>query len=533
MLSTEDYGLFQIRITVVVCVMALFNGVGLFLSSIFAVYTPPHRCYVAEIDSNLYPAPCDLRDNNNSMIGEYIPTQWDETSQTTVVSKCSHYDWSKPNATREAVACDKGWKYCRKNEVYTATVEFDLVCDKAWLVPLIPCCLMLGNMIGDISGGMFSDRYGRRLTIIIGWILFSCSITLMAVTPVWVGIHILTFVQGLASTFRTSAGLVLLSEISPSRHRYKVSIINVASIALGGMFLPLIAYLVPNWRFMTTVVAILQLSVVAPSFLVLRNSLKWLLENQKYQEARSVLVESSRLNQVKLNHDDLENLQWGRRQGTDDDRKEPPQPPRANRRFSYVDFAHITFLRKRVLILSLAWFASSMPYYGLSLNTRNLEGNRFLIFLGVTAIELPGHLLAYVVLRKMGSRNTFMILAGLCGTTLLITPLVQQASKLRLIVCNMIGKLFASGCFSLLYTFTGELFPTLLRTQSYGICSFAARCAGVIVPYLLYLGNHIHGLPYLVMGCLMIGAVLLMCFLPSTKSLTLPDTIEEAKLQDY
>jgi len=40
-----------------------------------------------------------------------------------------------------------------------------------------------------------------------------------------------------------------------------------------------------------------------------------------------------------------------------------------------------------------------------------------------------------------------------------------------------------------IYIFTGDFFPTLLRNQAYGAASFSGRIGGILIPYVLYLGK--------------------------------------------
>ncbi len=48
----------------------------------------------------------------------------------------------------------------------------------------------------------------------------------------------------------------------------------------------------------------------------------------------------------------------------------------------------------------------------------------------------------------------------------------------------MIGKFFISISFAVIYVFTAELYPTLLRSTGVSTGSFCARIGGVIAPYI-------------------------------------------------
>jgi len=57
------------------------------------------------------------------------------------------------------------------------------------------------------------------------------------------------------------------------------------------------------------------------------------------------------------------------------------------------------------------------------------------------------------------------------------------------IICSMTGKFFISISFVMIYLFTGDFFPTLVRNQAYGAASFSGRIGGIVTPYFLYLGR--------------------------------------------
>jgi len=48
----------------------------------------------------------------------------------------------------------------------------------------------------------------------------------------------------------------------------------------------------------------------------------------------------------------------------------------------------------------------------------------------------------------------------------------------------MVGKVGASGGFSMAYVYTAELFPTVIRNAGMGSSSAIARVGGMIAPYI-------------------------------------------------
>lgn len=53
----------------------------------------------------------------------------------------------------------------------------------------------------------------------------------------------------------------------------------------------------------------------------------------------------------------------------------------------------------------------------------------------------------------------------------------------------MLGKFGVTSAFAMLYVFTAELYPTLVRNMAVGIASMASRVGSIIAPYFVYLGE--------------------------------------------
>ena len=53
----------------------------------------------------------------------------------------------------------------------------------------------------------------------------------------------------------------------------------------------------------------------------------------------------------------------------------------------------------------------------------------------------------------------------------------------------MLGKFGITSAFAMLYVFTAELYPTLVRNMAVGVASMASRVGSIIAPYFVYLGE--------------------------------------------
>lgn len=60
----------------------------------------------------------------------------------------------------------------------------------------------------------------------------------------------------------------------------------------------------------------------------------------------------------------------------------------------------------------------------------------------------------------------------------------------------MTGKFGFTMAFSIVYIYTAEIYPTVLRNVGMGMCSSAARIGSIIAPYVIYLGKFVLIFPF-------------------------------------
>jgi len=85
------------------------------------------------------------------------------------------------------------------------------------------------------------------------------------------------------------------------------------------------------------------------------------------------------------------------------------------RSYGISDLFRTPVLRSRAINVAFNWFANSIVYYGLSLNTGNLPGNPYLVLFLIGLAEIPGYLLVIGLVDITGRRSlcsTLMLLGG-------------------------------------------------------------------------------------------------------------------------
>ena len=117
------------------------------------------------------------------------------------------------------------------------------------------------------------------------------------------------------------------------------------------------------------------------------------------------------------------------------------------------------------------------------------------------------------------------------------TPGKERRQLHRLILSNksflkiflsLIGKFGASASFAIVYVYTAEMFPTVIRNQAVGTCSLVARIGGILCLLLDLLKVYWLPAPVFIMGVVATTAGLLATTFPETLGEELPETMEDA-----
>lgn len=169
----------------------------------------------------------------------------------------------------------------------------------------------------------------------------------------------------------------------------------------------------------------------------------------------------------------------------------------------------------------------SVGYFGLSLDTPNLHGNIYMNSFLSAAVEVPAYVLAWLLLQYLPRRYSISAALFLGGGVLLFMQLVPSDLIYLSTTLVMVGKFGITSAYSMVYVYTAELYPTVVRNMGVGVSSTASRLGSILSPYFVYLGAYDRFLPYILMGSLTILTAILTLFFPESFGVPLPDTIDQ------
>ncbi|XP_072932385.1 solute carrier family 22 member 7-like [Epargyreus clarus] len=508
-----QFGWFQMRNIILVAIPIIMSA---FMSEyIFSAAAIPHRCQIPE---------CGENSNRVEFEPEWVLNAIPETSSG--FSSCERFAprLGSPNGTLDycpatifdqntRVGCE-GYVYARDNSV---VYDFDLGCEE-WLRALAGTLSSVGTLLVLPITGYVSDRYGRRMALVISVFNLALIGLIRAFSVNYVMYLVLQILQTTLGAGTFSSAYIFATELVGPKYRVVTSATASSMFAVGLVILGSVAWVIQPWRYMIMALHIPCFLIIS-YYWILSESVRWLLSKRKYQEARKVLENVARVNKTSISDKSMEALLI------------PPTLPDTHekkRSLIKVIFSSRILLR-RVCTTPIWWITTTFVYYGLSINSTSLSDTMYLNFILTCAVEIPGFFTAVLVLDRIGRKPTLSVgyfLSAACNIAFAFIP--NDLEVLRLIVF-LLGKFGISVVFTSLYLFTSELYPTEYRHTLLAFSSMIGRIGSITAPLTPVLMEYWDGIPSVMFGGMGLLSGLLVLTQPETLGTRMPDTLAEAE----
>ncbi|KAK8771585.1 hypothetical protein V5799_017007 [Amblyomma americanum] len=426
-------------------------------------------------------------------------------------SHCSRYGGprtvdSKDNATE--IPCEH-WDYNRSAHGYSVIMEWDLVCNRAWLLSLSEVAFMTGSVVCVPLMGLASDRFGRRPVLCgAAFVLFWSAVAQCFAQSLDTFVILRSLSSASASVLGLTTSVVLFESTPPGRREAFVALAVCMPTILAPAYVTTLAAITFHWRN-------LHLAIAAPSLLLIvtvyltGESLQWLIMHARSEEAERVALWAARVSNedarlVKLRVQAvIEALLLT-------DKARAAVPP---------DFSSLNAgtMRSRSLVIFGCWLFSHIAHHSpnadlVSNVLRDMKwAARLLNALAMVASYFVtttyGHRYPFVVISLLYS--LFVTVQSVLTLSALLTPLAWSIA----VAYTLFNMAYVS-----LYIHTVDTFPAHVRNTGFSVAhmggSLGAMLAGLVKQVEIRLPPNMKALPRAAIGMGIAGLSVGVLFLP-------------------
>jgi MFS transporter, OCT family, solute carrier family 22 (organic cation transporter), member 4/5 len=361
---------------------------------------------------------------------------------------------------------------------------------------------------------------GRKTTLIISTFFMSLTGIFQAFATCYEMFVIFAFLNAIGISGIFPLAFVLGLEMVGKRKRGVAGIVCNYFYAIGVAILGLVAWCYDHWVILQLIISIPPM-ILLVYYWIVPESVRWLLSKNRKTEALKIIKKAAKYNNVVLSDASIKMF-------TDEESSLNENETSDRKQILKAVTKMITSKKMllRLIILLYNFAINALVYFGLSLNSVSLSGNKYFNFILVSIVEIPGYYLGFVSIEKFGRVVGFtgsMILCGITCITCGYADIVWIHVALFLI-----GKLGITSSFSIIYVHASEMMPTVIRSSCIGFFSTMSRIGALLSPFAPFLEKYYKPLPYIVFGTAAIFGGTIYLYLPETLNHTLPNTVEES-----
>ncbi|XP_069101118.1 organic cation transporter protein-like [Argopecten irradians] len=518
-----EFGWYQKRLYLLLCIPSISTGCYMMML-IVAMQSPEHRCMIASYANDTYDIQSDF---HRALVNVTIPPpgadsvhKYDMCNTYTYPGDVNYSDpMSLDKDSAYQVKCNK-WVFDKSEFDETFSTQHGLLCDDALKTSHSQMLFYVGVLAGDLGFGMLSDYIGRKKTFLITSVILVASSVSAAFAPEYYSFLVLEFIVG-----ASIHGLFMvccvhgLELVGPNKRIWAGIVIHIF-FAIGLCYLAGVGFLLRHWKWIQLAVAI-PCSIYMFYWWFIPESPRWLISQGRYDEAEEIMQKVAKVNKVETNE-----------RFVDEKTLDAPEGGQLWHLFTN----KVLFIRTMILFFN--WIVVSMVYYGVTMHAGNLSDSFFFGFFLMALVEFPAGAATIALLDRWGRQKlqcACMLTAGIACLCTIFPVLFGGEDLMPLtLTLSMIGKFGAAAAFGVIYVFSLELYPTVVRNGGMGASSCVARFGGMAAPYVAQSGSLVEGkfglaLPLMIFGGASVAAGLLALLLPETLERKLPETIEDAK----
>jgi sugar porter (SP) family MFS transporter len=340
---------------------------------------------------------------------------------------------------------------------------------------IIVSTLLVGAVVGALSGGPLSDRVGRRPTALLAAVIFGLGALAVALAPSVAFIIFGRFLLGLGVGLASMIVPLYIAEIAPAERRGALVSLNQLMITIGILLSYIVGVIftpIEGWRYMFGV-ALIPALILGIGMFMLPESPRWLFEHGQIAKARTVLSRSRSPEEVDQEFREMEEIK---------------ELEEEQARVSYKELL-APYVRPALIIgIGLAIFQqitgiNTVIYYAPTIlqNVGFSEGGAIAATaVGVGLVNVGFTILAVRIIDRAGRRPLLII--GLIGMIIslallgLVFALGATSGAAGLLATVCLGLYIASFAISLgpvFWLMISEIYPLRIRGTAMSVASIA------------------------------------------------------------
>nr|XP_022308955.1 organic cation transporter protein-like [Crassostrea virginica] len=497
-------GKYQTRIFLLISIPCMFTGFGAPATN-FILGDHEHRCKIPFYENDTF---ATQSEDHIAAINRTIPISSDGK-----YSSCTIF----VNGTEQK--CSE-WVYDYSIFLRTVTSDFNLVCDSVSLRSHLKIVYLVGFLAASIFS-QIGDVFGRRTLM-----LFLCTLRIAVVFSIPFSLNLamfgfLRFLEGLTSLAFYQLSFVTAIELVGPRERLFTANLSKVFYCAGMFLMILVAFYERDWFYLQIWLAI----PCVPTLLywipgLIPESPRWLASRGRTKEASKILKKMAKVNQIKKEVDVSKIIR-------EDD---------VGIRVILRELFHSKILMRRLFIVTANWVVAAFIYYGLTMNVGSLGGNIYENFSLLILVELLGYSMIFL-LNRTGRKYVLLTSIFGCGAasigSILLILFAENSLHWLHILLSLVSRFGIAVLFGVLYVYTGELFPTVIRSIVMGTVSVGARIGSIISPYLYDVSDGKLGkmIPLISYAVITITVGVCSIRLPETNNRKLMETVAEVEIK--
>ncbi len=341
---------------------------------------------------------------------------------------------------------------------------------------------LIGYIVGSFVDARISDLFGRRLAFFISIALFSIGSFLSALSPTITFLIICRFIIGLGLGSEIANITTYIGELSPASCRGKISAYTMATGFFGFAVVPFVGiFLVPMVSYGWRILFLLGSIGGVITFILRRHmppSIRWLVNQGQLEEANALVTKIEREVEKKLGQAlpvvQLSSLDLS-----------------LSRRASSIKHLFKAPHVSQLIFFACTWFIYYIGNYAwLIMSTSLFHEVGYTLFKSIwlTCFGSLGFILGSVVCIYLSDRiERKWTLAG-CALiwTIILLFIAFFHRDAMIMISEFIGAMTISILIPLMYTYTGESFPTSFRSTGVALTDGFGHLGGAFCGQIIF-----------------------------------------------